>query len=82
MHLDYNSKNWLWNLILKCFVFDVHSSKLFLKSRTLASILFLLVVRIIDGKYREAFRLPGLCVSDVLLSSEERQLVKLLNEGL
>lgn len=56
----------------------VHPCGRFVSSRTLASSLYLLVVRLFQRQYDDAFRLAEQCVTDSTLSAEESQLWDLL----
>jgi hypothetical protein len=47
------------------FIYPIHSSGSFMSSKSIASSLYLLVVRLMTRKYEEAFSLIESCVSDV-----------------
>ena len=56
------------------FVYPIHASGCFMASRSIASSLYLLVVRLMTRKYEEAFHLLEGCVSDVLYTKQEQQI--------
>lgn len=58
--------------------YPVHPCGCFVSSCTLASSLYLLVVRLFARQYSEAFRLAEQCVTDSELSPEEAQVVTLM----
>ena len=60
------------------YAYPVHACGVFLSSRTLASSLYLLAVRLLGRRYEMAFRLAESCITDATLSAEEAQLWELL----
>jgi hypothetical protein len=69
-------QEWLSNIEVRHYVYPVHLSRTFLFSETLASSLYLLLMRFLARDYAAAFKLCHLCVSDVALSAEEEQLFR------
>ena len=58
---------------MRHYLYPLHLSKAFLFAPTLASALYLLLMRFLDRQYDEVFKLADSCVSDTPLSPEERQ---------
>ena len=56
------------------FVYPIHSSGCFMASRSIASSLYLLVVRLMTRKYEDALQLLEGCVSDILYTKQEQQI--------
>jgi len=74
--LDPSHPEWLANVgkDVRHYVYPVHLSRMFLFTPTLASALYLLMMRFASRAYREAFRMADACVTDTPLSSEEKQI--------
>ena len=62
------------------FLYPIHSSGCFMLSRSIGSSLYLLVVRLMTHKYKEAFALIESCVCDRNLTPQEQQIFKLIGE--
>jgi hypothetical protein len=56
------------------FTYPIHSSGCFMSSRSIASSLYLLVLRLMSHNYRDAFRLIESCVCDSVLTPQEKQI--------
>jgi hypothetical protein len=56
------------------FIYPIHSSGCFMSSRSIASSLYLLVLRLMSHNYRDAFRLIESCVCDSVLTPQEKQI--------
>ena len=72
-----NNSRWLANCgdgDSAYFIYPVHSSCCFLSSRSIASSLYLLVMRLMSRNYRDAYRLIESCACDRLLTAQERQI--------
>lgn len=80
LQFDHSDEAWLMNCKHRCYIYEVHSSKMFLKSSTLSSTLYLIIIYLVGARFRDAFHLLDLCVSDVVIDAEEEQLFKLLND--
>ena len=84
--LDRCDETWLRNLrdprsrSLTHYLYPIHSSRSFLFTPTLASALYLILLRLISGNFDLAFRLADFCVADTQLSPDEDQLVEQLFE--
>ena len=84
--LDRCDEAWLRNLrdprsrSLTHYLYPIHSSRSFLFTPTLASALYLILLRLISGNFDLAFRLADFCVADTQLSPDEEQLVQQLFE--
>jgi len=75
MTMSLTNKQWIANTGEGTyFVYPVHSSGCFLSSRSIASSLYLLVLRMMSRNYRDVFRLVESCVCDRPLSPQERQI--------
>ncbi len=74
--LDRRDPTWLANLPndTRHYVYPVHLSRAFLFTPTLASALYLLVLRWVNRQYEAVFRLASSCVTDTELTQEEKQL--------
>jgi hypothetical protein len=66
----------------KCFLYPVHVSKTFLLHRSLASALYLLVLRLLNRNYRAAFALANAISTDKKYSSAEGCIFAYLQEAL
>ena len=62
------------------FVYPIHSSGCFIASRSIASSLYLLALRLMTNKYKEAFRLIESCVCDSILTPQERQIFDAISD--
>jgi hypothetical protein len=77
--LEHSDQNWLHALgDVRHYLYPIHASKAFLFTPTLASAMYLLLLRFLDRQYEEVFRVADSCVSDTKLSSEERQIFEQL----
>jgi hypothetical protein len=77
--LEHSDQSWLHALgDVRHYLYPIHASKAFLFTPTLASALYLLLMRFLDRQYEEVFRVADSCVSDTKLSSEERQIFEQL----
>lgn len=73
--MSMSNKEWLKNTGESAyFTYPIHSSGCFLSSRSIASSLYLLVLRLISRDYRDAFRLIEGCVCDSVLTPQEKQI--------
>jgi Ca2+-binding EF-hand superfamily protein len=72
-----------WNLVLdtRYFIYPIHVSLSFVFTPTLASALYLMLLRLLHRDYAEVFRLADTIGSDSDLSSEERHLLLTLGEA-
>jgi hypothetical protein len=73
--LDRQNSDWISNLSAKHYLYPLHVSKRFLQMPTLASMLYLLVLRFYSRNYEEIFKMANSCVSDTELSKEEMQVL-------
>jgi hypothetical protein len=65
MVISMTNKQWLTNTGDSAyFTYPIHSSGCFMSSRSIASSLYLLVLRLMSRNYRDAFRLIESCVCD------------------
>jgi hypothetical protein len=60
------------------FIYPIHSSGSFLYSRSVASSLYLLVLRLMGRRYRDAFRLIESCVCDSAMTPQEQQIFEVM----
>ena len=75
MVMSMTNKVWLANTgEAAYFTYPIHSSGCFMSSRSIASSLYLLVLRIMSRNYRDAFRLIESCVCDHVLTPQEKQI--------
>ena len=70
--------SWRMRTSTRAFVFPVHVSGLFLEPGSLASALYLLVLRLIARDYEGAVALIGSITTDAKMTAEEKQIFKLL----
>ena len=70
---DRADRAWLSHLPVPHYVYQVHVSRRFLIMPSLASMLYLLLLRLHARDYSEIFKFIYSCVSDVDLTREERQ---------
>lgn len=61
------------------FVFPIHTSACFLSSRSVASSLYLLALRLMTRRYKEAFRLIESCTCDTALTPQEQQIFDIIS---
>jgi hypothetical protein len=73
---DRADRTWLSHLSVPYYVYQVHVSRRFLVMPSLASMLYLLLLRLHAREYGDIFKFVYSCVSDVELSREERQVIK------
>jgi hypothetical protein len=62
------------------FVYPIHSSGCFISSRSISSTLFLLLVRLLVGNYKESFKLIESCVCDRPLTVQEKQIYDVISQ--
>jgi hypothetical protein len=75
MVMSMTNKVWLANTgEAAYFTYPIHSSGCFMSSRSIASSLYLLVLRLMSRDYRDAFRLIESCVCDSVLTPQEKQI--------
>ena len=60
------------------FVYPIHSSRTFMSSKSIASSMYLLALRLMTHKYKEAFRLIDSCVCDATLTPQEQQMFEIV----
>jgi hypothetical protein len=60
------------------FIYPIHSSGCFMSSRSIASTLYMLALRLMTRRYRDAFRLIESCVCDRVLTAQEQQIFDLV----
>lgn len=58
---------------MRYYLYPVHASRSFVTLPTLASSLYLLLLRFLSRQYELVFRMADSCVSDTALTPEERQ---------
>lgn len=81
LELDRTDSEWLNNLgDARHYLYPVHLSRCFLFTPTLASGMYLLLLRWIDGQYGEVFQLADFCVTDTPLKPDEEQIFAQLIE--
>tara|TARA_A100001015_G_scaffold259764_1_gene303937 strand:+ start:46 stop:2070 length:2025 start_codon:yes stop_codon:yes gene_type:complete len=81
LELDRTDSEWLNNLgDARHYLYPVHLSRCFLFTPTLASGMYLLLLRWIDGQYGEVFQLADFCVTDTPLKPDEEQIFAQLME--
>ena len=73
--LDRQDRAWLSKLSAKYYLYPVHISRRFLTMPSLASMLYMLVLRFLSREYEEVFKMANSCVSDTELSNEEKQVI-------
>ena len=75
MVMSMTNKQWLANTgEAAYFTYPIHSSGCFMSSRSIASSLYLLVLRLMSRNYRDAYRLIESCVCDNVLTPQEKQI--------
>ena len=76
LQLDRMDDAWSENLNpeVRHYLYPIHPSRSFMFTPTLASAMYLLLLRLINRQYDEVFRLADFCVKDEALSAEEQQL--------
>ena len=75
MVMSMTNKQWLANTgEAAYFTYPIHYSGCFMSSRSIASSLYLLVLRLMSRNYRDAFRLIESCVCDNVLTPQEKQI--------
>eukprot|EP00940_MAST-03C_sp_MAST-3C-sp2_P002781 g2781.t1 len=80
--LTHGDEKWMRHLdpSVRHYLYPVHGSRLFLSTPTLASALYLLLMRFIGQQYDQVFQLTKFCLKDTALSPEERQIARQLSE--
>ena len=72
-------KDWLANTGESgYFTYPIHSSGCFISSRSIASTLYLLLLRLMSHNYVEAFKLIESCVCDKQLTPQEQQIYNII----
>ena len=73
-------KEWISNIgEVRHYLYPVHPSRLFMFTETLASALYLLMLRFLNRQYEQVFQLADFCVKDTELSPEEDQIFRQLH---
>ena len=73
--LDRSDKDWIDNLSdVRHYIYPVHNSGSFLATTTLASSLYLLLLRFLAKQYDKVVQIAESCPSDTKLSPEEQQI--------
>ena len=62
------------------FLYPIHASGCFISSRSISSTLFLLLIRLLAGNYKESFKLVESCVCDRTLSVQEKQIYDVISQ--
>jgi hypothetical protein len=70
---DRRDSKWISNLAVPHYIYQIHISRRFFIMPTLASMLYMLLLRFHAREYGGIFKIVNSCVSDVELSKEERQ---------
>eukprot|EP00939_MAST-03C_sp_MAST-3C-sp1_P001539 g1539.t1 len=65
------SRNWHKNVHSRQYMYPIHLSGSFCVTKSLASALYLVAMRLFDRQYESAARLIGTCFTDTALSEEE-----------
>ena len=77
--LDRSSTEWLANLgDVRHYLYPLHHSGAFLSTSTLASSLYLMLLRFLASQYSVVFAMAQTCVSDMAMSPDEAQVFGLL----
>ena len=63
------------------FIYPIHSSDCFMASKSIASNMYLLAVRLMTRNYKEAYRLIESCVCDRVLTGQEQQIFNLISQN-
>jgi hypothetical protein len=71
--LDRADPGWLSNVCMPYYFLQFHISRRFFLMPSLASLLYILLLRFYAREYSEIFKIAHSCVSDVELTKEERQ---------
>ena len=80
MVMSMTNKQWLANTgETAYFIYPIHSSGCFMSSRSIASSLYLLVLRLMSRNYRDAYRLIESCVCDNVLTPQEKQIYDVIS---
>ena len=79
--LERNNLYWLEMMETRYFLYPIHVSLSFVFTPTLASALYLMLLRLLHRDYAEVFRLADTIGSDTELSGEERQIFEALSEA-
>ena len=75
MVMSMTNKQWVDNTGESAyFIYPIHTSGCFMSSRSIASSLYLLVLRLMSRNYRDAYRLIESCVCDNVLTPQEKQI--------
>ena len=75
--LDRRDKKWISNLPVPHYLFQIHISRRFFIMPSLASMLYMLLLRFHAREYAGIFKIVNSCVSDVELTKEEKQVYTL-----
>ena len=71
---DRCNQQWLNNLDVRHYLYPIHQSKTFLFTPTLASALYLMLLRFFNRQYDKVCELAPSCVTDAKLTAEEKQI--------
>ncbi len=75
--LDRRDPAWLANLPVPHYLYQIHISQRFLLMPSLASMLYILLLRFHARQYADIFKIVNSCVSDTELTKEEKQVLSL-----
>jgi hypothetical protein len=73
IELNRGDDEWISKLAQRCYVYPIHASNGLMFTSSVASALYLLLLRLLSRQYELAFRLIDACVSDTPLTAEELQ---------
>ena len=75
LQLRRGNPDWIANIAdVRHYLYPIHPSRMFFFTETLASALYMLIVRFVNRQYEQVFRLADFCVKDIELSPEEQQI--------
>eukprot|EP00941_MAST-03F_sp_MAST-3F-sp1_P005039 g5039.t1 len=75
LRLDNGYSDWLSNLgNVRHYLYPVHLSRWYMSCPTLASALYLLLLRFLNRQYERVFQLAESCIKDSELTAEEKQI--------
>ena len=72
LRFDRSSATWQEVMSQRYYSYPIHTSRAFLMQPTLASLLYLILMRMLNRDYVSAFSLLDLCTVDVAFNAEER----------
>ena len=76
---DRSAENWSQHVQTRFYVYPVHPSGSFVQTETLASALYLVLLRLLNRDYVQAAPLISTCHTDQKFSIEERWIMSLIN---